>query len=138
MKNSLYNFISLFNGAVRANLVEFSTDHFSKSTLLLSRLFAKLGFINGFSVQKRRLTVYLKYFDERPVVKQIKIVSKPSRRVFVNATKIEHFLKRLVSPEVYRLNLFLAVFSLPKLGFQSHYQALISKKGGEFLFIVYV
>lgn len=62
------------------------------------------GFINGFSISDKKpssISVFLKYKNGMPVIKRLKIISIPSKRVFVNYDTI---LKDLVFSGVFVLS----------------------------------
>ena len=72
------------------------------------------------------LRLYLKYFQDRPVIRELKRVSKPGLRRYVGVQEI---------PRV-RNGLGMAVLSTSK-GLMTDRQARVAKVGGELLAIVY-
>jgi small subunit ribosomal protein S8 len=72
------------------------------------------------------LEISLKYFDGEPVIKELKRVSKPGRRVYSGATEI---------PTV-RQGLGVAIVSTPK-GVMSDAQARTANVGGEVLCTIF-
>lgn len=85
------------------------------------------GFIRGFSVTERdgaqpEIEIELKYFEGRPVIQQIKRVSKPGRRVYSAVKDL---------PRV-RNGLGIAILSTPK-GVMSDAAARTENVGGEIL-----
>lgn len=58
----------------------------SKQKEAICQVLAEEGYITGFEVErasgKAFLTVWLKYFEGRPVIENIQRVSKPSRRIY--------------------------------------------------------
>lgn len=89
------------------------------------------GYIRGYSCETIRpgieeLIIELKYFENEPVITEIKRVSKPGRRVY---SKIKEL------PRVYN-GLGIFVLSTPK-GVLSDGQAREMNVGGEVLFNVY-
>jgi len=74
-------------------------------TILCSKVLDILldeGFILGYhvsSINPRMFKIYLKYFNNNPVIKQISAVTKPSKRVFISIKdlwKINNLLGVLV------------------------------------------
>ena len=58
----------------------------SKLKIEIAKILQEEGYINGFEVVgdsiKPQLTIALKYFNDKPVISEIKRVSKPSLRVY--------------------------------------------------------
>tara|TARA_B100000886_G_scaffold340356_1_gene309399 strand:- start:1147 stop:1545 length:399 start_codon:yes stop_codon:yes gene_type:complete len=85
------------------------------------------GYINNFFIEKvegnkKFLTVDLKYYEGSPVIKEIKRISKPGRRVYSKATSI---------PKIQN-GLGLAILSTSK-GVMSDTDARKNKIGGEII-----
>ena len=74
------------------------------------------------SDSSKQISVELKYFNEMPVIKEIKRISKPGRRVYSRATSI---------PKVMN-GLGLAILSTPK-GVMSDTEARKNNIGGEII-----
>ena len=89
------------------------------------------GFIRGYkSVKsedgKNNIQINLKYFDGEPVIKELKRISTPGRRVYTNVKNI---------PKV-RQGLGIAIISTPK-GVMSDSEARATNVGGEILCTVF-
>ena len=89
------------------------------------------GFIRGYkSIEsddgKYNIKIDLKYFDGEPVIKELKRISTPGRRVYTNVKNI---------PRV-RQGLGIAIISTPK-GVMSDSQARATNVGGEILCTVF-
>ena len=88
------------------------------------------GYIRGFTTiekdGKSELEVELKYFDGAPVIKEIKRVSKPGRRVYASVSTL---------PSVYN-GLGISILSTPK-GVMSDADARAQNVGGEVLCTVF-
>lgn len=89
------------------------------------------GFIRGFaSVQlgdaKPEIEIELKYFDGQPVIKEIKRVSKPGRRVYASVDKL---------PTIYN-GLGISILSTSK-GVMSDAEARANNVGGEVICTVF-
>ena len=87
----------------------------------------KEGYIINFSIDKgennkKLLLVDLKYYEGQPVIREIKRISKPGRRVYSRATSI---------PKVMN-GLGLAILSTPK-GVMSDTEARKNNVGGEII-----
>ncbi|MHA1539909.1 MAG: 30S ribosomal protein S8 [Alphaproteobacteria bacterium] len=85
------------------------------------------GFIRGFSEKEIRkniseIIVELKYHDDKPVIKEIKRVSTPGRRVYSGSQEL---------PKVYN-GLGILILSTPN-GYLSDYEARQANVGGEIL-----
>ncbi len=88
------------------------------------------GYIRGYEEVAKdghpELEISLKYFDGRPVIRELKRVSKPGRRVYAGVSEM---------PQV-RQGLGVAILSTPK-GVMSDAQARTSNVGGEVLCTVF-
>ena len=89
------------------------------------------GYIRGYEsikndIGRDEIEVSLKYFDGNPVIKELKRISKPGRRVYAGAKQI---------PQV-RQGLGVAIISTPK-GIMSDMQARATNVGGEVLCTVF-
>ena len=89
------------------------------------------GYIRGYEAQTGEnghpeLEISLKYFDGIPVIKELKRVSKPGRRVYSSVTEI---------PSV-RQGLGVAIVSTPQ-GVMSDAQARAANIGGEVLCTIF-
>lgn len=63
----------------------------SKLKVAIAEVLQQEGYVEGFSVDgeaKPQLTVTLKYFDGRPVIEEIKRVSRPGLRVYRDQTAL--------------------------------------------------
>lgn len=102
-----------------------------RSNLILScldRLY-KLGYINQFKlVSNYKVVVFLKYHNQGPVVRDLKLVSKQSRRQFY---KVIHLRNRIGTN--YQGFLLLSTDS----GIMTDQECIFENKGGEPLFWVY-
>lgn len=82
------------------------------------RDFSQTDFDNG----KSEISIELKYFDGKPVVREISRVSKPGRRVYVSAKSIPNVAN----------GLGISILSTPK-GVMADHQAREENVGGEIL-----
>ena len=99
----------------------------SKVKVSIARILKEEGFIKNFKVLRDNkqgvLRIFLKYNDEnKPVIKGLKRVSKPSRRVYVGASDIPLVLS----------GLGVGVISTSK-GIMSDREARRQKVGGEMM-----
>lgn len=60
----------------------------SKIKSSIVEILASEGFITNYAVQDKEIVIDLKYVDTKPVVRGIKKISKPGRRVYVPASEI--------------------------------------------------
>ena len=100
---------------------------FSKFRLEILEVLKKEGYIIDFYLEENKeklksILVVLKYFDGQPVIKEIKRVSKPGRRVYSRAISI---------PKV-KNGLGLAILSTSK-GVMSDADAIKNNLGGEII-----
>ena len=99
----------------------------SKFRLKILEVLKSEGYISNFFIEKKEnnkqnLKVDLKYYEGSPVIKEIKRISKPGRRVYSRATSI---------PRI-QSGLGLAIISTPK-GVMSDNEARKNNIGGEII-----
>jgi len=99
----------------------------SKFRLSILEILKSEGYINNFFIEnnennKKTLKVNLKYYEGSPVIKEIKRISKPGRRVYSRATSV---------PKIHN-GLGLAILSTSK-GVMSDSEARKNKIGGEII-----
>jgi small subunit ribosomal protein S8 len=91
----LANLLSTIQGGiiVRHQVVDVKR---TKLNLEVLKLLQEQGFINGIFISNKKLnnvSVFLKYHNNEPVLKGLKIISIPSRRVFVSYdTILKHLM----------------------------------------------
>ncbi len=118
-------FTRIRNGQLRLlTKVEMPSSNFRLEVL---EVLKNEGFISSFHIEKKEnnkvsLVVDLKYYEGTPVIKEIKRVSKPGRRVFSRATSI---------PRIQN-GLGLAIISTNK-GVMSDIEARKNNVGGEII-----
>ena len=118
-------FTRIRNGQMRLlNTIDVPASNFR---LQILEVLKSEGFISNFFIEKKEnnkknLKVDLKYYEGVPVIKEIKRVSKPGRRVYSRATSI---------PKVMN-GLGLAILSTPK-GVMSDSEARKNNIGGEII-----
>ena len=100
---------------------------FSNFRLKILEVLKKEGYIIDFNIDNGKkkikfLSVDLKYYEGQPVIKEIKRVSKPGRRVYSKATSIPKVLN----------GLGLAILSTSK-GVMSDSEAMKNNLGGEII-----
>ena len=100
---------------------------FSNFRLKILEVLKKEGYIIDFDINNGKqkikfLSVDLKYYEGQPVIKEIKRVSKPGRRVYSKATSIPKVLN----------GLGLAILSTSK-GVMSDTDAIKNNLGGEII-----
>lgn len=69
----------------------------SRICLEVLRVLYTEGFINGYAVSEKNsnyLIVFLKYIDNRPLIRKFKLMSTPSRHLFVDSKKVEKVLMK--------------------------------------------
>ena len=118
-------FSRIRNGQLRSlNSIIIPSSNFRKNIL---EILKKEGYIKDYFIEKNdnnkiTLKINLKYYEGDPVIKEIKRISKPGRRVYSRATSI---------PKVMN-GLGLAILSTPK-GVMSDTDARKKNVGGEII-----
>ena len=103
----------------------------SKERLNILKVLKEEGFIADFEVDETSekfavIKILLKYFNGKPVINEIKRISKPGRRIYLPISKLK---------KIYN-GLGVAIISTSK-GVMSDDQARVEKVGGEVLFYVF-
>ena len=118
-------FSRIRNGQLRSlETINIPSSNFRKNILEILKI---EGYIKDYYIEKTKnnkvnLIVNLKYFEGSPVIKEIKRISKPGRRIYSRATSI---------PKVMN-GLGLAILSTPK-GVMSDTEARKNNIGGEII-----
>ena len=118
-------FTRIRNGQMRSlNSVEIPASKFRSKILDILK---SEGYINNYFLEsnennKKIIKVNLKYYEGNPVIKEIKRISKPGRRIYSRATSI---------PKIQN-GLGLAIISTPK-GVMSDNEARKNNIGGEII-----
>ena len=118
-------FSRIRNGQMRSlNSIVIPSSNFRQNIL---KILKDEGYIKDFFIEKNennkvKLKINLKYYEGFPVIKEIKRISKPGRRVYSRATSI---------PKVMN-GLGLAILSTPK-GVMSDTEARENNIGGEII-----
>lgn len=90
MKNFLWNmFANIKNGQIAKR--KFIIQKRKKICEDFLQIMWNEGFISGYSVDLKdsnQLKIYLKYYNEKPAISNIKLISKPSRRIFWSVKQI--------------------------------------------------
>ena len=118
-------FTRIRNGQMRSLMsVNIPSSNFRRNIL---EILKNEGFIKDYYIEKSEnnkiiLKVNLKYYEGMPVIKEIKRVSKPGRRIYSRATSIPRVMN----------GLGLAILSTPK-GVMSDTEARKNNLGGEII-----
>jgi len=118
-------FSRIRNGQMRSlDSVNIPSSNFRRNIL---EILKTEGFIKDFYIEKSEnnkinLKINLKYYEGNPVIKEIKRISKPGRRVYSRATSIPRVMN----------GLGLAILSTPK-GVMSDTDARKNNLGGEII-----
>lgn len=92
MTDSIADMLSRIRNAIMVKK-KYVDIPYSKMKAEIARILYKEGFINNFEIDKDvwppRITIYLKYTEEgAPVIKELKRISKPGRRVYTSVSYI--------------------------------------------------
>jgi small subunit ribosomal protein S8 len=118
-------FTRIRNGQMRSlNSVNIPSSNYRRNIL---EILKNEGFIKDFYIEKSEnnkinLRINLKYYEGNPVIKEIKRISKPGRRVYSRASSIPRVMN----------GLGLAILSTPK-GVMSDTEARKNNIGGEII-----
>ena len=118
-------FSRIRNGQMRSlNSIEIPSSNFRKNILKILKV---EGYIKDYYIEKSEnnkisLKINLKYYEGDPVIKEIKRISKPGRRVYSRANSIPRVMN----------GLGLAILSTPK-GVMTDTEAKKNNIGGEII-----
>ena len=118
-------FSRIRNGQMRSlNSIDIPSSNFRRNIL---EILKNEGFIKDYYIEKSEnnkinLKINLKYYEGNPVIKEIKRISKPGRRVYSRATSIPRVMN----------GLGLAILSTPK-GVMTDTEARKNNLGGEII-----
>ena len=118
-------FSRIRNGQMRSlNSIDIPSSSFRQNIL---KILKEAGYIKDYYIEKTEnnkssLKINLKYYEGYPVIKEIKRISKPGRRVYSRANSIPRVMN----------GLGLAILSTPK-GVMSDTEAKKNNVGGEII-----
>ena len=118
-------FSRIRNGQMRSlNSIDIPSSNFRKNIL---KILKDEGYIKDYYIEKSEnnkisLKINLKYYEGDPVIKEIKRISKPGRRVYSRANSIPRVMN----------GLGLAILSTPK-GVMTDVEAKKNNIGGEII-----
>ncbi|XBT18312.1 MAG: 30S ribosomal protein S8 [Candidatus Shikimatogenerans sp. Tduv] len=130
----LINLIYFLNKIKIAIKIKKKYIYFTYIKYLIRILFIlkKEGYIYNFLIIKnnnialRKIKIYLKYLNNESVINSIKVISKPSRRIYVKYKNIP----------IIKNNYGISILSTSK-GILSNKNSIYNKVGGEYLFYIY-
>jgi len=97
----------------------------SKLCINVLSVLYKLGYIRGFIIKdQKNITILLKYINNKPVIRNVGVVSTPGRRTYLKCCKLSNIIKKKDSG-------FL-ILSTSK-GLLTDEESLLFKTGGEVL-----
>jgi small subunit ribosomal protein S8 len=118
--------LTRIRNAIMAKKKEVVVEPASKLKMAILDVLKREGYIEGYKIEgegvKKKIIVYLKYYQGKPVIQVIERVSKPGRRIYVGVDEI---------PKVYN-GLGIAILSTPK-GVLSDREAKKLRVGGELI-----
>ena len=118
-------FSRIRNGQMRSlDSIDIPSSNFRKNIL---EILKNEGYIKGYFIEKSKsnkinIKINLKYYEGDPVIKEIKRISKPGRRIYSRANSIPRVMN----------GLGLAILSTPK-GVMSDSEARKNNIGGEII-----
>jgi small subunit ribosomal protein S8 len=118
--------LTRIRNAVMVKKKEVVVEPASKIKMAILDVLKREGYIEGYKIEgegvKKKIIVYLKYYQGKPVIQVIERVSKPGRRIYVGVDEI---------PKVYN-GLGIAILSTSK-GVLSDREAKKLRVGGELI-----
>lgn len=116
------NISNLFSKIVNGSLSGKFFIKIQKSTKLIQilNILNNEGYIKSFKIDKNYLYIYLKYIENKPVLKKIILISKPGKRFYIK------------NKNVFKLQDNLYILSTSN-GFLTHIEAKKKNLGGELI-----
>jgi|SRR5690348_15556270 small subunit ribosomal protein S8 len=92
--NLVSNMISIIKvGSIAKHLVV--TVRNSKLCINILNVLYRLGYIRGFSIENKKcVKVFLKYIDNKPIIRNIDVISTPGRRTYTRCGDLRLDLKK--------------------------------------------
>lgn len=92
--NLVSNMISIIKvGSIAKHLVV--TVRNSKLCINILNVLYRLGYIRGFSIENKKcVKVFLKYIDNKPIIRNIDVISTPGRRTYTGCGDLRLDLKK--------------------------------------------
>jgi small subunit ribosomal protein S8 len=78
---NLGDLISRIKNALKGHLKSIRVLN-TKMSIDILIIFYKIGLIRGFKVSLNYIEIFLKYYKNKPVIFKIKLISKPSKKVY--------------------------------------------------------
>lgn len=88
------NMISTIKVACNARILQVDIQN-SKVCINVLKILYQLGYIRGFVIKNKKIiTVLLKYINNKPVIRNINVISTPGRRIFFGYRTLQSELKK--------------------------------------------
>ncbi len=131
LNNSLNDSIVRIKNGYKARKKEINL-HKSKLCIDVLKILRQEGYIRGFKIEKNSITVLLKYFQDKAIIKDIISYSPLNVKTIISYKQ----LKQLCANKEKRINgLSLNILSTP-LGILSDYDCIKNKSGGKLLLMI--
>lgn len=101
----------------------------TNKTLNILKVLQTEGYIRGYTLTEKNITVFLKYISDKPVIQKIEPISKYNPNKYTSVKNLIQ-LKELMKKSNQGLGLF--VVSTSK-GILSHYQSIEQNVGGQLI-----
>lgn len=86
--------ISTIKVACNARILQVDIQN-SKVCINVLKILYQLGYIRGFVIKNKKIiTVLLKYINNKPVIRNINVISTPGRRIFFGYRTLQSELKK--------------------------------------------
>jgi len=86
----LGDFVNKFNLGLRRKTKQIRLP-FSKVIVKFLMFFFNIGLIFSFNMEKGFLNVFFKYYYGKSIIKKLRLLSTPSRRIYWNLNKIKRY-----------------------------------------------
>ena len=90
MNDTIADMLARIKNAQKVYKTDVRVKH-SKICIQVLNILVVGGYISGYKIIKddiRSITIFIKYFNEKPVIKNIVRVSKPGKRIYVSKTAL--------------------------------------------------
>ena len=126
---------SIICAGIRKKLTDVTIPR-SNNNIIISRILRDHGFISGIELSANKIKIFLKFYENRPVLKEVRTISRNGRKVYCSARALHFSLTKLSKKSNFEdfSGLF---FIQTSVGILTHKEAIRRNLGGEVLLVAY-
>lgn len=114
----------LFSNIINNSIIkkDFIKQPKTVKNLEILKIFSRLGLIKNFEINNNQIVIYFKYYNNQAIIKNIKQISKPSKRCYITFNELD---KKITETNIF-------IISTNK-GLLTYQEAKHRKLGGEII-----